>query len=123
MLDKLPAIVASGFVLIFIADVIGNHVHFKTRVGNALVTSLIWGVLFVLLDSYYRWNTHEPLVTLEHLVIFAALGVVLAFLSDLLGNMYEFNRPFVNAFVTSIIWAVAFAIIFYAYVTYVLEAA
>jgi hypothetical protein len=120
MLDKLPAIVASGFVLIFVADIIGNHIHFTSRVFNALVTSIIWGILFVALDLFYRQYLPPPLVPDGDLPKLTVVGVALAFASDLIGNTFLFNRRFANAFVTSIVWAVLFAIVYYVYYVYIL---
>lgn len=113
MLEKLPAVVASGFVLVFIADLIGNYIHFKSKIGNALVTSIIWGILFVALDLLYSAYNPPPLLTNEHLMAATAAGVLLAFVSDLIGNFWLFDRRFANAFLTSVIWAVLFAIVGY----------
>jgi hypothetical protein len=113
MLEKLPAVVASGFVLMFVAALIGNYLTFKSRVYNALVTGIIWGVLFVGLNYLYGEMNPPPLVTPEDLGIYAGGGVLLAFITDWIGNTFLFDRRFANAFLTSVIWAIAFAVIMY----------
>lgn len=122
MLDKLPAIVASGFVLIFVSDIIGNHISFKNRIFNAIITSIVWGILFVALDLLYAEYNPPALVTAGNLATFTVIGVLLAFVSDFIGNMFVFDRRFANAFVTSIIWAVTFTVVAFSYLKWVLEA-
>jgi hypothetical protein len=111
MEEHLLAIVGSGFVLILVADLIGNYVHFTSRVYNALATSIIWGGLFVALNWLYDELTELPILTWDHFWGLAALGVVLAFLADLVGNTIAFKSPYRNALVTACVWAVAFYVI------------
>lgn len=118
MEEHLPAVVASGFVLVFLADVIGNHINFSSRVYNAAVTSIIWGILFVILDFGYANFDPPPLVSYENLWVWTVVGVLLAFVSDLIGNTIAFERRFVNSFVTAIVWAVAFFIVAKLYLAY-----
>lgn len=41
------ALSALGVQSVFVADVIGNSILFDNRVGNALVTAVVWGLVFV----------------------------------------------------------------------------
>jgi hypothetical protein len=117
LLDKLPAVIASGFVLIFVADLIGNHISFHNRFYNALVTCIVWGILFFLLNVAYTQVSGSGIVTWENLKIYTLGGVLLAFAADLIGNAIAFKSPYRNAFVTSVIWAIAFGIAAYLFIT------
>jgi len=117
LLDKLPAVIASGFVLIFVADLIGNHISFHNRFYNALVTCIVWGVLFYLLNVAYSWWSDAAIVEDTNLIIYTLGGVLLAFAADLIGNSIAFKSPYRNAFVTSVIWAIAFGIAAYLFIT------
>jgi ABC-type enterochelin transport system permease subunit len=114
MRDILFAVVASGFVLILVADLIGNYIHFTSRVYNALVTSIIWVALFALLNwvyIHYPRPVQLPLVPWEDFPLWAAVGWALAFVSDLIGNTIAFKSPYRNSLVTGCIWAVGFLIV------------
>jgi hypothetical protein len=113
MLQKIPAVVASGFVLVFVAALIGNFATLRGPIYNALVTSIIWGILFVALDVIYALYIEPPLVPTGKLWGYTAAGVLLAFVADLIGNKFEFTHQYANAFITSLIWAVAFTIILF----------
>jgi len=110
MQEHLAGIVAAGFALILVADLIGNYITFTHRIYNALVTSIIWGILFTLLNFLYDKLTDIPLLTweLDHFWLWGALGVVLAFLADLVGNTLAFKSRYRNAIITAFVWAVAF---------------
>jgi ABC-type enterochelin transport system permease subunit len=120
MKDILLAVVASGFVLILVADLIGNYIHFTSRVFNALVTSIIWVALFAVLNwVYYHYpRTAEdgsvyylPLLQWTDFPLWALVGWVLAFVSDLIGNTIAFKSPYRNSLVTGCIWAVGFLVV------------
>jgi ABC-type Fe3+-siderophore transport system permease subunit len=108
MEDHLLAIVGSGFVLILVADLIGNNITFSNRVYNALVTSVIWGFLFFLLNFLYERFSPPPLLLWDHFWKWAAIGVLLAFVSDLIGNTLAFQSRYRNAITTAAVWAVVF---------------
>jgi hypothetical protein len=112
MPEKLPAIVASGFVLMFVADLIGNFLHFKSKWINAVVTAAIWGGLFYALDLFYKYRLPPALLPDDWLLSWTLVGVAIAFICAYLGNFFLFDRRYANAFVTGIIWSVAFAIIY-----------
>jgi len=114
MPEKLPAILASGFVLIFIADLVGNFLNFTSKWVNAVVTTVIWGALFYALDKFYEYRLPPPLLPSDLLLSLTLVGMGLAFICALIGNLFLFDRRYANAFVTGIIWAISFAIIYMA---------
>jgi hypothetical protein len=118
MLEKLPAIVASGFVLMFVADLIGNFITFTSKWANAVVTCVIWGILFFALDMFYYYYLPPPLLPEGWLLPLTLIGVALAFIAALLGNYFLFDRRYANAFVTGIVWSVLFAIVYYVSLIY-----
>ena len=110
-------LVPVGAVVILISDLIGNLITFKHKYGNALVTSIIWGVAFILVlflivevgdrfDINYDWNPRAW--------SWALMGMAFAFVSDVVGNHISFSeaggfRPRIqNALVTTIVWSVLF---------------
>lgn len=113
MEEHVLAIVGSGFVLILVADLIGNFLTFSSRIFNALVTSIVWGGLFILLNFLYYKLNPPPLLTweLDHFWRVFVYGVILAFFADFVGNSIAFKSPYRNAFVTACVWVVAFYII------------
>jgi len=112
----LGAVIASGFVLILVADLIGNYLHFEKPAINALFTCVIWGVLFTLLNFCYDQMTDLPLLTWDTFPWWLIVGVVLAYFSDLIGNLIAFKSPYRNALVTAVVWAVVFFVVAEAYI-------
>jgi H+/Cl- antiporter ClcA len=123
MEEHILAIVGSGFVLILVADLIGNFLTFSNRFFNALVTSVVWGVLFFALNLAYDKLNPPPLLTWEwdHFWWVAILGVILAFISDFVGNSIAFKSPYRNALVTACVWVVAFYVILIGYIHSLLD--
>ena len=111
MEDHLLAIAGSGFALILLADLIGNNITFTNRIYNALVTSLVWGGLFFALNFLYEKLNPPPLLLWEHFWKWAVIGVILAFLADLIGNSLAFRSRYRNAIVTACVWVVAFYVL------------
>ena len=111
MQEHLAAVTASGFVLILVADLIGNHLSFEKPTVNALFTCIIWGVLFSALNFCYWQFTDLPLVNWHDFPVWLVMGVVLAFVADLIGNMIAFKSVYRNSFVTAIVWAVLFFVV------------
>jgi ABC-type Fe3+-siderophore transport system permease subunit len=111
MEEHLAAVTASGFVLILVADLIGNYLHFEKPAVNAMFTCLIWGFLFTALNFSYWEFTDLPLVNWHDFPWWLVMGVVLAFVSDLLGNLIAFKSVYRNSFVTAVVWAVLFFIV------------
>jgi ABC-type Fe3+-siderophore transport system permease subunit len=108
MEEHLLAIVGSGFVLILVADLIGNNITFSNRIYNALTTAIIWGILFFFLNWVYGQYNPPPLLSWEHLWQYGSIAVVLAFIADLIGNTIAFRSRYRNAITTAIVWAVFF---------------
>ena len=49
-------LVLIGGVTVFISDLIGNILSFRNRAMNALVTSLVFAIIFSI-SIYYRYGT------------------------------------------------------------------
>jgi hypothetical protein len=111
MEEHLLAVVGGGFAVILLTGLIGNYINFTNPIYNALITAVIWGVLFAVLNWLYGRFTDTPLLTWEHFPNWAAIGVILAFVSDFIGNTLSFKSPYANAIATAVVWTVFFYII------------
>ena len=82
----------------------------KSRLYNALITSIVWAVIFVALNKIYQALNLVPprLVPEGFLLKWTVAGIVFAFAADLTGNYIAFNNRIVNSIVTGIVWAVLF---------------
>jgi hypothetical protein len=110
-------LVAAGVV--FVVGLIGNILSFGSRFTNALVTAIVFAIIFgVLAFLAFREGASPTLAMpadfawLEPVLVAAAV----VFVVDLIGNMLSFNNRFVNAIVTSVVFAAVFgALAFFAY--------
>ncbi len=116
-------IVVTGVFLILVSDLIGNTLAFSNKFVNALVTSIVWGLLFVAIILLSD-SAGYPLMTLDEnendFALFRQVaigGAIFAFVADLIGNHLAFEKRIVNAVVTSIVWGVLAA----AFTTYLLS--
>ncbi|HML43512.1 MULTISPECIES: hypothetical protein [Hyphomicrobium] len=105
-----PVLIAAGVV--FVVGLIGNVLSFSSRFLNALVTAIVFAVIFgsltflakaevqsipaQFLPAEYAW--------LEPVLIASAV----VFVVDFIGNILSFSNRFVNALVTAIVFAVIF---------------
>jgi hypothetical protein len=49
-------LVIIGAIVVFVADLIGNMIHFHSRIMNAFVTSVVFGIAFAL-TIYLRFGS------------------------------------------------------------------
>ncbi len=84
----------SVLIVVFVADSIGNLIVFDNRFLNALVTGLVFAVLFG--AAYYFFDDLDA----PGLV---AIGAFLVFCADLVSNALVFNNRFTNALLTALI--------------------
>ena len=49
-------LVIMGAVIVFVADLIGNMIHFRSRLTNAFTTAMVFAVAFSL-SIYLRFGT------------------------------------------------------------------
>jgi ABC-type enterochelin transport system permease subunit len=99
-----------GAGLVLVSDLIGNLISFKHRIYNALITAVVWCVVFVALDYIYAMLDLKPaeLVPPDLLLKWTAAGIVFAFAADLIGNHISFDNRIVNSLITAAVWAVLF---------------
>ena len=104
---------ALGTLLVFASDLVGNSIAFTNRFSNALVTSIVWGVVFVILYFVLSYPAIDiKLATsISDLARLTLSGIVIVFFADGIGNIIAFGNRFVNALVTAIIWAIVFVAI------------
>jgi ABC-type Fe3+-siderophore transport system permease subunit len=102
-------LVPIGAGLVLVADLIGNSIAFKHRLINAAVTSIVWLVLFVGLVFIVEHLLGEDIFeTQRRYMVWAAGGVVFAFVADVIGNYIAFDSRIRNSLVTAVVWAVLF---------------
>ncbi len=116
-----PVIVAA--IIVFVVDLVGNSLAYGGRFVNALVTAIVFLVVFGAL-AYFGLGKLEvstemaeipsrflpdDLLWLEPVLI--ATGLV--FLVGLLGNLISFKNRFMNALVTAVIFLVIFGAVTY----------
>ncbi len=114
-------------IIVFIVDLIGNTIAFGSRVVNALVTAIVFAIIFGALN-YYGYGSLETTIerealegvpTLEQMPTIALppelawleptlIASIFVFVIGLIGNILAFGSRFVNALVTAILFAIVF---------------
>ncbi len=105
-----PVVIASAVV--FVVGFLGNILSFSSRIGNALVTAILFGAIFGGLSYLSKIET-QPLPAHFLPAEYAWLELVLigagvVFVVDLIGNILSFSNRFVNAIVTALVFAAIF---------------
>lgn len=107
-------LVGSGIV--FVIAYLGNAISFSSRVGNALVTALIFAVFYGAL-AYTIDSTMLPPelkdASRETWLQMILMAAVLVFVLDLVANFISFNNRFASALVTAGLFAVLFGVAAY----------
>lgn len=115
-----PVLIAAAIV--FVVGLIGNILAFGSRFTNALVTAILFAVVFgfavyygyahIFVEKQYSnflpvgFSWFEPVL----------IASVIVFFVDFIGNMLSFSSRFVNAIVTAIVFAIVFgAAAYYGY--------
>jgi len=116
-----PVIVAA--IIVFLVDLVGNSLAYGGRFVNALVTAIVFLVVFGAL-AYFGLGRLEvstdmaeipsrflpdDLLWLEPVLI----ATLLVFVVGLLGNLLSFKNRFVNALVTALIFLAIFGAVTY----------
>lgn len=107
----LVIVVLTAAAVVFVIGLFGNLIAFGSKFLNALVTAILFGVIFGLGPlsanlggpSYFNFGFEA---------VFA--GAVVVFVADLIGNLITFNNRFTNALATAIVFAIMFAGALYA---------
>ena len=92
--ELLALMALTVLIVVFVADTIGNLIVFDNRFWNALVTGLVFLLLFG--AAYYFVGDFDA----PGLV---AVGAFLVFCADLVSNALVFNNRFANALLTALI--------------------
>ena len=118
-----PVIVAA--IVVFLVDLIGNSIAYSGRVINAVVSAVVFFVIFAAL-SYFGLGSlqvstdvvdvrsmsrflPEGFLWLEPVLI----GTILVLIVGFIGNMLAFKNRFLNAVVTALIVLVIFGAVTY----------
>ena len=104
----LAMIALSVLIVVFVADMIGNMIAFNNRFLNALVTGLVFLVIFGA-ATYFIGDFYAPGLV--------ALGALLVFCADLVSNALVFKSRFGNALLTALITVVTLGAISYYFMT------
>ena len=118
-----PVIIAA--IIVFLVDLIGNSIAYGGRVLNALVTAVVFLIIFGALAYFGLGSMQvstdvvdvpsmsrflpEDLLWLEPVLI----GTLIVLIVGFIGNMLAFKNRFLNALVTAIIFLVIFGAVTY----------
>lgn len=105
---NIAPVIGFGIALVFIADLIGNTIAFGNRRFNAIVSAVIWGIVFYVIVFFGQKELDMKPIEYQQLLALTVLGLQSVFVADVIGNSLVFDNRVVNAIVTSIIWAVVF---------------
>ena len=105
-----PVLLAAAVV--FVIGLIGNILSFSSRFGNALITAILFAIIFGALFYTTQADVRAPQAQflppdyawLEYVLF----GAAIVFVVDLIGNALSFSSRFVNALVTAIVFAAIF---------------
>ncbi|MEM7766352.1 MAG: hypothetical protein AAF253_02565 [Pseudomonadota bacterium] len=116
-----PVIVAA--IIVFLIDLVANSLAYSGRFVNALMTAIVFLVVFGALAYFGLGKLEvstdmaeipsrflpEGLLWLEPVVI----GAALVFVVGLVGNLLAFKNRFMNALVTALIFVAVFGAVTY----------
>ena len=106
-----------GAGILFVIGYIGNMLSFSSRFMNALVTAivfaLIYGALYFVIDQA-ALSAEVGAMSQEQWFKMVGISAVLVFIIDLVANMIAFDSRFVNALMTAVVFAVLFGGLMYA---------
>ena len=109
--------VLAGAGILFVIGYIGNLLSFSSRFVNALVTAIVFAVVYGALVYFIDSATLPPdlqKVSQEQWIQVIGMSAVLVFIIDLVANMLTFSSRFWNAFMTAVVFAILFAALVYA---------
>ena len=100
--------------ILFVIGLIGNVLSFSNRFMNALITAvifmLVYGGLFYVALASDQDELREQIGALSQEQLLVNIGVAgaLVFVIDFVANMLSFQSRFMNALMTSIVFLVLF---------------
>lgn len=111
-----PVLLAA--IVVFVIGLVGNILSFSSRFGNALVTAILFAVVFGALFYTTQTDVRAPqpqFFPAEYAwAEYVLFGAIIVFVVDLIGNALSFSSRFVNALVTAIVFALIFGGLTYA---------
>ncbi len=108
--------VLMGAGVLFVIGYIGNLLSFSNRFVNALVTAIVFAVVYGALIYFIDRAVLPPdlqKISQEQWMQMIGMSAVLVFIIDLVANMLTFSSRFMNALMTSIVFAVLVGILMY----------
>lgn len=106
-----------GAGIVFVIAWLGNVLSFSNRFVNALVTAVIFALLYGALAYGIDKSMLPPelqTASQETWIQMIVMGAVLVFVLDLVANMLSFGNRFVSALVTAVLFAILFGLAVYA---------
>lgn len=105
-----PVLLAA--IVVFVIGLVGNILSFSSRFGNALVTAILFAVVFGALFYTTQADVRAPqpqFLPAEYAwAEYVLFGAAIVFVVDLIGNALSFSSRVVNALVTAIVFALIF---------------
>ena len=109
--------ILAGAGVVFVIAYVGNLISFSSRFVNALVTALVFAVvyggLYFLVDQTMLPPELQA-ISQETYFRMIAISAGLVFVLDLVANVFSFSNRLVNALVTAALFAVLFGYLSYA---------
>ena len=109
--------VLAGAGVVFVIAYVGNLISFSSRFVNALVTALVFAVVYGGLYFLVDRSMLPPdlqAISQETYFRMIAISAGLVFVLDLVANVFSFSNRLMNALVTAALFAVLFGYLSYA---------
>ena len=109
--------ILAGAGVVFVIAYVGNLISFSSRFVNALVTALVFAVVYGGLYFLVDQSMLPPelqAISQETYFRMIAISAGLVFVLDLVANVFSFSNRLVNALVTAALFAVLFGYLSYA---------
>jgi lipid-A-disaccharide synthase-like uncharacterized protein len=106
-----------GAGILFVIGYIGNLLSFSSRFVNALVTAIVFAIIYGAMVYFIDRAVLPPdlqKISQEQWLQMIGMSAVLVFVIDFVANMLTFSSRFMNALMTSIVFAVLVGILMYA---------
>jgi len=110
-------LIAAG--ILFVIGYIGNVLSFSSRFVNALVTAILFALIYggIVYAAFVtnEESLREQVGALSQAQWIRMIGTaaVVVFVIDLIANMLSFQSRFMNALMTSIVFLIAFGALMY----------
>jgi len=105
-----------GAGILFVIGYIGNLLSFSSRFMNALVTAIVFAVVYGALIYFIDRAMLPPdlqKISQQQWLQMIAMSAVVVFVIDFVANMIAFSSRFVNALMTAVVFAVLVGALMY----------